>query len=123
VGEYDAALETAARIIRKKGRGVVLRYVTDGAPPDPARPWKPGPPIDVDHPTYGVFGEAEQSDASDGLVKVGDDKVLVAALGLPAAPTTKVVLLDGGVARDVYKVGEIRPGLQAVYYELFLRSG
>jgi hypothetical protein len=123
MGEYDAALETAARLIRKKGREIKLRYMTDAAPADVDKPWKLGPPTVVDHGTHGVFGEADQSDASDGLTKIGDDKVLVASLGLPAAPTTKTALVDGDVEMDVYRVKELKPGPQVVYYELFLRRG
>lgn len=123
MGEYDSALATAARLIRKKGRAIQIRYLAEGLPDDPNRPWRPGAPTPTDHDTHGVFGEADQYDGADGLGKVGDDKVLVAALGLPAVPTTKSVLLDGGVERDVYRVKTLKPGGQAVYYELFLRSG
>jgi hypothetical protein len=50
MGEYDRQIKSALKLIAKKGQSVIWKEIRNGAPVDPAQPWKPSEQISpVEH--------------------------------------------------------------------------
>jgi len=132
VGAYDAARETAARLIREKGASVQLRVETQAPAPDADKPWKPGAASFVLHPTHAVFLDgvlkawaakmgwgAEERDSAT-RVQGGTVQALVPALGLPVEPDTFCKLVRGGRVYEIKSVEAVRPADDAIIFILDL---
>lgn len=55
MGVFDRQRATAKRLIVKNGQAVVWRSLSGGTPADPAKPWKPGATVPVEHNVHIVF--------------------------------------------------------------------
>jgi len=49
MARFDNIIATALRLIKKNGQSVTFSQLTDGAPADPLKPWKPSEQTNVDY--------------------------------------------------------------------------
>ena len=54
MGVFVRQIESARRLIRKKGQLVTWRKITNGPPADSAKPWQPGVPVQTDYPETAI---------------------------------------------------------------------
>ncbi len=87
MARFSSVSATASRLIAKNGQPVTLRVFTDAAPANPATPWLPAGPTQVDQTVNAVFLNYAQKYIDGELIKVGDQKVLIAGLGVSPLPT------------------------------------
>jgi hypothetical protein len=127
VGEYDRQIATAQRLIRDKGELSTLLRVTPTAAG--GTPWRPGAyaapaelPVGAVWLNYNLR-DSGSMDAPESLIKVGDKKVLVAAVDVPGGITVSDRLrrVDGTVY-NVENVKLLDPNGQAILYELQVRQ-
>jgi hypothetical protein len=118
---YFQLASVALRLITKYGRPVTVRFATDAAPSDPAKPWNPGVPGFVDFHTMGVVTPADEAYVNGTTVLFTDMQVIVAAKGMPAVPDPKSIVLDGAIQYKVTKVDGIDPGPLPMAYIIFCR--
>lgn len=125
-----AAIDTAHRLIAKKGRDVLLRRNVGTDPVENGKPWLGVQREDDDFPTRAVFLGTAESDALLALgagrvmaaVKQGATSALVAAKGLPWEPDEKTRIVDGERVWSVLVVDTLRPGDETILYTFALRG-
>jgi hypothetical protein len=132
VGVYDAARETAYRLISEKGAAVSLRVDTQASPTDPDKPWKPGALSSVSHSTFAVFLDGVLKDwgsrmgwasmeRDTGLrVQGGTVQALMPALNLPVVPTTFDKVVRGARVYNIQSVEAVQPGDDPIIFILEL---
>lgn len=124
MGAYDAAMETTVRLLRAKGQAIVLVETTDGPPPDPEKPWKPGAPIQVEHPSVGVFLDFTAKEmGEDSRILQGDLKCLMPAKGLAVVPDTGMKVIRGVKSYAIVRYEELKPADDPIMYTLHCREG
>lgn len=125
-----AAVDTAERLIAKKGRDVLLRRNVGTDPVEAGKAWLGRQRENDDHPTRAVFLGTV---AADMLVKLGAGRALaavqagasvalVAAKGLPWEPDEKTRVVDGDRVWSVLTAEVLRPGDEVILYTLALRG-
>lgn len=120
---YDNAVALAKRLIEKKGRTVTLRQGISPAPTDPDAPWRVGAPVEITKRVKAVFLHYSQKEVDGSRVRATDEKVLVAAGSLGSfVPAVGTAILDGARTLRVESVEVVRPGDDAVVYELQARQ-
>ena len=132
---YDSARSLASRLINAKGRPVDFQSYSDGASPDPRKPWRPGPETDDtwaravaavffdyesmqgDPALDGVFGRLGRA-----LVPTATEVAYVAALDLGRRPRSGDLVLDDQRSLEVVKLELLAPGDADVLYVLYLKE-
>lgn len=127
MGVYDRQIATAQKLIQQKGEQSTLLRVAPTAAG--GMEWRPGaypPPAEL--PVNAVWlnynlKESGSMNAADSLIKVGDKKVLVAAVDVPGGITVadRLRRLDGAVY-NVQNVKLLDPNGEAILYELQVRQ-
>jgi hypothetical protein len=99
MGEYDNALALALRLIKKKGRPVVLRHFSDAPVPDTQKPWRTGQAGFTSVSGHAVlldFGDLGDHYIPGTEVQVGDKLALMPASGLTTTPNLRDTLVFSG---------------------------
>jgi hypothetical protein len=122
VAEYDSAIALAKRLIKKKGRAVVLRSYTATAAADAAKPWKPGVNTPSNQNGFGVFLNYEQKFIDGSTILRGDQHVYLSLEGITTAPQVQGTLLRDAEIWKIIAVEPLNPGEQVVFYELQVRQ-
>lgn len=118
MGQWDGLKATAASLMAKLGGSVTVRYLTTGAPADPAKPWRPGAPAATDVVAPGVLDKRKRS--SDGTMV---DVVYLAGNSLTNAPTVSDRIVVGGIERGIASVETVSPdGTSAIVYLVELEA-
>lgn len=120
MGKFDRQIATAARLIAENGQSVTWRRITDGAPPDPGKPWKPGASAFIDSTVRIVF-LPEDGRGFEFLRLFGDTEVPKGKLvGLMAAtsfvPTIKDSVIRAGVALAIEAINPLSPNGETILY-------
>lgn len=119
---YTRLAAMAERLIEKYGRAVTLKFATDAAPPNPAKPWDPAAPsLATQTGVRAVIFPVEQEFVDETTILRTDQQALVAASGLNGTPDPKTVFIDGSAQYRVIRADPINPGELALVYTLFLR--
>lgn len=124
----SSAVDTAARLVAKKGRTVNLVYYKDVLPLG-AKPWRKESSVKSTVSVKAVFVSSghikyglpvdQQADA-DG-VPTEEQKVYVAAQGLTVDPSVKCELHDGNNHWKVVSMVPLNPGAEKILYTLQVR--
>ena len=128
MGVYDAAIATVRRLIAAKGRKADVARSTDGAPADPAKPWRPGAatvePYASGVPMVFLDLRTAQTTLFGGkaLAPEVTEVALVPAGDMPGRPQLKDVVLDGVRRLVVEDFDVLAPGDADVLYTLHLRE-
>ena len=92
-------------------------------PTDPAKPWRGTTAADtVSTPVTAVFVGFRKADVDGGLIRRGDQKVLVKAAGLPDITGYDEVVDSEGIKWRIVNVEAVRPGAVTLLYKLQVRS-
>ena len=119
MGEYDSVIELAERLIRKKGRAIVLRR-TVKTPPDPSKPWT----VDTQNFNYnriGVFINFEEKQIDGTLIHQEDQRLLFSAKNLLIIPSVEDVVIDETAEWKIIWIRPLKPGMQTIIYEAQVR--
>lgn len=117
---YDSAVALAKKLIEAKGRTVTLTQRVDGAPADASKPWEPSVPVDTAHTVTMAIFSTNLSYIDGTTIHSAKKMALVAAASLAVVPSQKDIVTDGTDTFDISVVREIKPGDQAILYELGL---
>ena len=134
--QYASSRALAQRLIKNRGRNATIQRKSDGTPPDPSKPWKPGSTRyrNVVQLKPMVFLEYRVSEnnalnsfalaATVGKALVPDAKQLayVAAADLTERPKVGDVVVDGLSNHEVLEVEILAPGEEDVLYVLYLKE-
>lgn len=125
MARFDRSIALAERLIKKNGEQSTLRRKVDGAPVDPAKPWKPGTPTFTDFTVSSLWLDFDARRIDGQLIKEGDQQVFMPAseLGtiLPDASTDHVVRVSGQ-KWEVIRVETLQPNEQLIMHVLQVRK-
>lgn len=114
--DYDRSAATADRLIDKFGQqGTITRMENIG------QPWKPVQ-SKVNYPCRLVVLSYTAKDIDGTLIKAGDKKVYVSAIGLKIEPKTTDKLVINGKENTIISVDQLNPAGTPVYYVCQCRS-
>lgn len=122
MGEYDRQIETAKRLIAKKGQAVIWRQIDSGMTSDPNKPWLGGEPVTQDFPAKIVFlpddkmNSETESTARGTDIPVGHQKALMAAVDF--VPNVNDVIVVGNVLKPVLAIDPFAPNGDIIYYDM-----
>lgn len=119
---YARQAAAAARLIREKGQAVTWSRQVDGAPVDPAQPWKPGPASPVTATVAIVFLPEDRTNF-ELLRLFGDTEVPKGKLiGLMAAqafvPTLKDKVIRDGKALGIRTLDPLAPNGEVILWTI-----
>lgn len=115
---YLRLRQTATRLIRSRGRGVMLRRRGDPVTGSQDTPWRPNRDDSVDIPATIVESVGIMTHEPGTVVKVSD---LEGVLECDTAPLKTDLLVDGGVVYQFVEIKPIQPGPVAVLYVFHAR--
>lgn len=116
-GFYDRLAGAAARQVADKGRWLFLRRQEHSF--DPATGL--ATMAYRDEMVMGLFGRFAEEQIDGTQVRRGDQRLLLAAQGLGAAPTTADAIIDGLDTWQVLHVETLRPGEVSLIHRLQVR--
>jgi hypothetical protein len=120
VGRFDRQINTASRLIQKNGQPVTVRGIAPTAGPTP---WRPGPPSVSDQVGISaVFLDYQQKYIDGEVIRMGDQQVLLPALGLSAPPEVDGYILRGAEKWKILVVKPLNPNGQTILFELQVRQ-
>lgn len=129
MARFDRAIALANRLITKNGSTVVLRRYTDGAPPDPAKPWRVGAATTQDYSADVVFLPLGSENNVDGTENyVFDENTHKTQTRAYMAPKVSVRprltdrIIDGSREWEIVDIRVLEPNGQDVLYELIVRN-
>lgn len=123
--DYGRLARSAKRLIERFGGPIDI--VTTNATVNPTQSWKAGVAEPATEPGTGVFTSYEQKFIDGTLIRQGDQKVLVSALGLVFKPDFIGYLirkLPGGINEKwtIVKIKPLNPGDTVVIYIIQVRQ-
>lgn len=122
MSQFDGAIATATRLIKKYGQKVTWVQVKDGA--NPSQPWKPAAANDTNKTVYICFVSAKDNEWRKFLATLTGTEVPVGKLagimagGLSFEPTLKDKVVRAGKTLTVTNIDVIAPNEQKVLYTL-----
>jgi hypothetical protein len=124
MGQYDDDIATAKELIAEAGEDSVIHRLTPGVV-DPDKPWLPVPSVPTEHTVSAVWLNYRMSmmmNAPDSLIKVGDKKVLVAAMDIDEISASDQIERADGERYKIEGVKLLDPNGQRILYELQVRQ-
>lgn len=124
MGQFDRQIATAVRLVAKYGQDIIWRTVVDGAPANPAQPWKPTEAADTDTTAKVCFVAVRDNDWRKLLAYLKGTEVPVGRqAGLMAGnvafePKLKDVVVRDGVVLTVTNIDLVSPNGQKILYIL-----
>lgn len=120
MGVYDRQIATAKRLITKFGQSVTWQQITDGAPGDSSKPWKPGAATTVENTVDIVFLPEDRRDYEFLRALSGTSIPTGNLVGYMAAttftPTLKDTVLRGTEKLGVKSIDPIAPNGEILLY-------
>lgn len=117
--EYTTLIALADRLIRKKGRTIILRRVTKTPA---ANEWEQPSIVNSDQTIKGVFLGKLKRNINGEIIETDIETVLIAALDLTTVPTTDDLIIDGSRQRVIVKIEPVKPGDESVFYSIGLKE-
>ncbi len=122
--EYTSAIATAFRLIAKKGGPATVRRYTDGTPPDPAKPWRPGDATITEIVTVGVILDFRPDQVEGYAYQRGDRICYIPAKGLetwgPILETDTIIIADEEWA--IIQPARVYPSNEDILYQNYVRK-
>lgn len=122
---YDRQIATAQRLIAKYGMDVIYRRITDGAPLDPAKTWKPGPSVNTDANVKVCFLPINRDNKQtfslpeNMEIPIGCELGLMGAVGFE--PTGKDVVIKAGVHYRIFTFQRLGPNNRPILFKMILQ--
>ena len=116
---YDEDVLMAQEMIEEFGQSVTWTTITNGTPPDPAKPHKPGPSVEVDNPATIAFFPPDG--AMKTLFSMKDSEVAQGSVWglLPAvtfAPKIKDTVTRGTEKLQVVDIKELNVNGESILF-------
>lgn len=120
MGQFDRAIATAQRLIKKNGQPVTWRKLTEVAA-NPDEPWNGGTNAVVEHTPFMCFVPAKESATRVFMAYLAGTEVktgrLAALMGaVDFTPDAKDVVIRDGVELRIESIDKLSPNGQAVLY-------
>ena len=117
---FQRQIDTAKRLIVKNGQIVVWRSLSDGAPGDAAKPWKPGAGTFVDYNVSIAF-LPENRVGYEWLARLANTEIAEGSgYGLmhvvPFAPDLKDIVLKPGAPLRITSIDPLAPNGEVILY-------
>lgn len=112
----------AQRLIREKGQSVTWRQLTDGAPADATKPWKPSASVPVNNTVNILFLPIDR--VNQRLIQAlrGTEVPIGSLQGLMGAvsfvPHVKDVVIRGGKEMPIVSIDPLAPNGEAILYTI-----
>lgn len=116
---HDRSATQALRQIAKHGRWIKIVTKSGGYLPDEDDFANQD---EESEDAQGLFTMFHNREIDGELIRVGDRRVLIAAQGLAAAPSTGNLIRDGSTTYKVVKVDTLQPGDTTVLYKVQVRK-
>ena len=126
MGEYDSSVALAQRLLTKKGASAILRSTVVSTPPDPSKPWIPGPSTPTDQNVKALFLNYAQKYIDGTLIRTGDQQVYLPSMDITGAPIFPAI--DGLIIRGTEKpwkiigIDPLKPGEQQIMFTVQVRQ-
>jgi len=119
MGQFDRAIDTALRLIKKNGQQVSWVQKTDIVP-DPTKPWLPEGSTELTYNPFICFLPLDK-EGKEFLIAMGQSEALQGMFyGLmgeqPFTPSPKDVVTRDGVVLDIASIDLLSPNGQKVLY-------
>jgi hypothetical protein len=118
----------AERLIGENGRTVTLVRRDQNNPIDIDKPWRGSTGAsDISFDLIGVIIEYDKEDIDGTLVRISDQRLLIAAKDIEdVMPANELIedydeVIDGSVHWKIVKVGTVKPGAVRIMYDIQLR--
>ena len=123
MGTYDAAIDTAHRLIEAKGELSTLVRTVGGAPVDPNKPWLRSAPVETTYPVHTVW-LTESIIRKVSVVTEGEVFAILAAKDLAVVPdpTTDHIRRADGRRYAIVSVEPLDPNGQKIIFEIKARA-
>ena len=127
MARFDKAIALSTKLIAKNGQAVTWRVIQDGAPLDPAQPWKPTEQAaPVDHPVTIAFLPLS-GDMRKTITRLrGTEVPINSTMGLMAAvdfnPTAKDVVIRDGQEWRIEYIDLLAPNGQKILYTVAFKA-
>lgn len=122
MGVFDRQIANAIRVIQKKGQVVTWRQLSDGAPADMSKPWKPGETVETEVEVSIVFLPETQKNLEFLRLIMGTTVPTGNLTGLMAAqnftPKVKDIVVRDGIPLGVCSVDPLAPNGDIILYSL-----
>lgn len=116
MGEYDAQIAMARRLIEQKGQAVTLNTLTPGGPVDTDKPWgDKNPDVITPSDEHAAFFK-DKREGEDGITR----NVSICYISTDVEITTSSVIVRGGDELTVTVPLQLAPNEQTIMYELEL---
>jgi len=127
MARFDRQIETALRLIKKNGEGVVYNVIRDGDPADPDQPWKPGDAVVTPNPAVVCFLPINfRSDRVLAVMAKNPDVQLCNEMGLMGAvswePDGKDTITRDGKEYRIVDFDVLRPNGQNILYTFYFMA-
>lgn len=126
MGEFDRQIATAQRLIRQKGQAVKWRVITNGAPSDPLKPWKPTQSPTVDYAVSICFLPINKETQRTLMLQAKSEVPTSNLMGLmgavPFAPDMKDVVLRDGKELRIEAIDTLAPNGQPILYTVYFKA-
>lgn len=117
---YATQIAAAKRLIAAKGQSVTWKSITDGAPADPTKPWKPSSSSTINYTVSIVF-------LPDGRVnrefirqlngtEIPKGRLIGLMAAVPFQPSLKDTVLRGSEVLTVEAIDPIMPNEEIIMY-------
>lgn len=126
MARFDRQIETAKRLIAKNGERVTWRIIDDAAPPDPTKPWEPGPAAPVDHDVAICFLPVDRKTQETFTFIKGTEVPKGSAMGLMGnvqfEPNLKDVVIRNGIELRLAYIDVLSPNGQKLLYTMVFQA-
>ncbi len=124
MGRYDAAIDTALRLLTANGEPSTLVRTLGGEPENPGEPWKPGTAVVTNYPVHTAW-LTESILRRETIVKEGEVVAILAAKDLAAVvpdPSTDSLVRADGRRYAVVSVVPLDVNGQRIIFEVRARA-
>lgn len=122
--QYTSKIDTAHRLIAKFGQAARVRRYTDGAAPDPDKPWRPGDATMTEVVTVAVLLDFRPDQVEGYAFQRGDKICLIPAKGLeswgPILDTDTIVVADE--EWGIVQPSRVYPSNEDILFQNYVRK-
>jgi hypothetical protein len=117
---YTAQIELATRLIKEKGKALVLRRSLGTTPTLADEPWKPAPAAPTDFAFQGVLLDKAMLHKPGSKIIEGSQFILVSVFA--AVPTPADIMVDGSELWQIISVETLAPNGEHIIHELQVKQ-
>jgi len=122
--QYTGKIETAYRLMEKFGQPAKVRRYTDGAAPDPDKPWRPGDATMIEADTVAVVIDFRPDQVEGYAYQRGDRLCFIPAKGLEAwGPVLDTdIVFVAGEEWAIIQPARVYPSNEDIIFQNYVRK-